>query len=60
PNGNVAPAPAPAPAPPTPNPPALPPPPPLPPPPTPNLVVAWNGPGGSFSGWALDDDFPVV
>ncbi|KAG8750081.1 hypothetical protein FRC14_000832 [Serendipita sp. 396] len=23
-----------------------------------NLVIAWNGPEGCFSGWGLDEDFP--
>ncbi|KAG8781749.1 hypothetical protein FRC15_008164 [Serendipita sp. 397] len=25
-----------------------------------NLVITWDGPGGTFSGWDLDDDFPCV
>ncbi|KAG8867794.1 hypothetical protein FRC20_004860 [Serendipita sp. 405] len=40
-----------------------PPQPPPPPPqaePKPNLVVNWNGPGGSFSGYGLDEHFPLV
>ncbi|KAG8818600.1 hypothetical protein FRC19_010469 [Serendipita sp. 401] len=39
-----------------------PPPPPPPPPSAPeaNLVVGWNGPGGSFSGHGLDEHFPIV
>ncbi|KAG8811874.1 hypothetical protein FRC18_003227 [Serendipita sp. 400] len=39
-----------------------PPPPPPPPPAEPeaNLVVNWNGPGGSFSGYRLDKHFPFV
>ncbi|KAG9058474.1 hypothetical protein FS842_008771, partial [Serendipita sp. 407] len=40
------------------------PPPPPPPPPQPepekNLVVDWNGPGGSFSGYGLDEHFPFA
>ncbi|KAG8847488.1 hypothetical protein FRB91_011732 [Serendipita sp. 411] len=38
-------------------------PPPPPPPqaePEANLVVNWNGPGGSFSGYRLDKHFPFV
>ncbi|KAG8830554.1 hypothetical protein FRC18_007896 [Serendipita sp. 400] len=38
--------------------------PPQPPPPQaepkPNLVVNWNSPGGSFSGYTLDEHFPLV
>ncbi|KAG8828413.1 hypothetical protein FRC19_006511 [Serendipita sp. 401] len=42
------------------------PPPPPPPPPPPqaepeaNLAVDWNGAGGSFSGFVLDEHFPFV
>ncbi|KAG8785061.1 hypothetical protein FRC15_002052 [Serendipita sp. 397] len=28
--------------------------------PEPNLVVTWNEPGGTFSGWDLDEYFPYV
>ncbi|KAG8756016.1 hypothetical protein FRC14_003439 [Serendipita sp. 396] len=37
-----------------------PPPPPLQAEPEPNLVVNWNGPGGSFSGHGLEEHFPIV
>ncbi|KAG9058108.1 hypothetical protein FS842_001689 [Serendipita sp. 407] len=39
------------------------PPPPPPPPqaePQANLVVNWNGPGGSFAGYNPDEHFPLV
>ncbi|KAG8860636.1 hypothetical protein FRB91_002144 [Serendipita sp. 411] len=25
-----------------------------------SVVVAWSGPGGTFGGWELDDDFPFA
>ncbi|KAG8834738.1 hypothetical protein FRC18_001542 [Serendipita sp. 400] len=34
--------------------------PPPPPEPQANLVVNWNGPGGSFAGYNPDEHFPLV